>query len=176
MPNLVNRMIVREYTDEFKDATGMVLVDLKGLSVAESERLRDLLAEKGVSFRVLRNKLARRVLAERGVEIDAEVMTGNTALAWGNAEDAIAAAKVFTDPEIKKLRKVKIKAGLLEGETLGAADAQGLADVPDRDTLNAQLLGVISGPARSLVSLLNAVPASVARVLQAHADAEGDDQ
>jgi len=56
---------------------------------------------------------------------------------------------------------------------MGAAEAAALADLPDRDTVNAMLLGVISGPARGLATILNAVPSSVARVIQAKADKEG---
>ena len=65
---------------------------------------------------------------------------GNTAIAYGTTEQAIGAAKVFTDKDVKKAGKVSIKGGLLEGEALDANSAQALADVPDRDTLNAQLL------------------------------------
>jgi large subunit ribosomal protein L10 len=59
---------------------------------------------------------------------------------------------------------------MLEGNMLGEADAQALADVPDRDTVNAMILGAISGPARGLVGVLAANPAGLARLLQAKVD------
>lgn len=170
MPNLVNRLVVHELTTEFTDVDGMVLVAFPGLSVEESESLRDQLAEKGARFRMVRNSLARRVFAERGLEFDGEALKGNTAIAYGSVEATIGAAKVFTSPEVKKAKKVKIKAGLLEGRVLGTQDATAIADMPDQDTLRAQLLGCISGPARGLVSALNGLPSGLARVLQAHAD------
>jgi len=170
MPNIVNRLVVKELTEEFKEAEGMVVVTFGGLTVEETENIRGSLAEKGVKMRMVRNKLARLVLKERGVEFDEKALLGNTAIAYGDAEGAINAAKVFSDKEVKKAGKIKFKAGVLDGDVLDGASASQLADVPDRDTLNAQLLGVISGPARGLASIINAVPSSVARVIQAHAD------
>jgi len=122
---------------------------------------------------MVRNNLVRRVLAERGIEFADEVFIGNTAIAYGDAESAIGAAKVFSEKDVKKTGKVTFKAGLLEGEVLDAANASQLAHIPDRDTLNAQLLGVISGPARALACVINAVPSAVARVVNARVDAGG---
>ena len=173
MRNLVNKMVVRELTEAFESAEGMVVVSFGGLSVSESESLRGNVAEKGAQMRMVRNRLARKVLADRGIEIDADALSGNTAIAWGSTEETIGAAKVFADKEVKKAGKVEIRAGLLEGEGLDATSAKQLADIPDRDTINAQLLGVISGPARSLATILAAVPSSVARVMQARVDEGG---
>jgi len=171
VPNLVNQMIVRELADDLRDAEGMVLVSFAGLDVKETEKLRGNLAGKGARFRMVRNRLARRVLAERGLDFaGGSALLGNTAIAYGSAEEAIGAAKVLTDKDVKKAGKVKIQGGMLEGTVLDAAAAEALADVPDRDTLRAQLLGVISGPARALATVVNAVPAAVARVIQARAD------
>ena len=170
MPNIVNRMLVQEMDRSLSDAEGMVVCSFGGLDIPETETLRGKLAEKGVTMRMVRNRLARRVLAERGLDFPAEAFQGMTAIAFGSTEATIGAAKVLTDKDVKKAGKVQVKAGVLEGAVLDAAEAQALADVPDRDTLNAQLLGVISGPARALASVIHAVPSSVARVLQAHAD------
>ena len=170
MPSIVNQIVSRELAGEFDGVNGMVLVSFGGLTVAESESLRGKLAEKNVKFRMVRNALARRILAERGVQFDKGVLTGNVAIAYGDAEAAISAAKVLTDKDLKKAGKVKVRGGLLDGEVLGDKDAAALADVPDKDTLRAQLLGCISGPARGLVTVLDANGASVARVLQARVD------
>jgi large subunit ribosomal protein L10 len=174
VPNIVNQMVVKELTDEFKDADGMVVATFNGLTVQQNESLRDQIAAKGAKIKMVQNRLARIALRECGFEFERDQLKGNTAIAYGSPEGAIGAAKVLTDPETKKLGKVKITGGMLEGDALDAASATALASVPDRDTLNAQLLGVISGPARALASVINAVPSSVARVLQAHADQEGD--
>ncbi|MFT5058666.1 MAG: ribosomal protein L10, partial [Planctomycetota bacterium] len=61
MPNIVNQMVVRELADAFQESEGLLAVTLGGLGVKETEELRGKLAESGVSFRMVRNSLARRV-------------------------------------------------------------------------------------------------------------------
>jgi large subunit ribosomal protein L10 len=170
MPNVVNRLVVQELTKAFQDAEGMLVVSFGGLTVKESEGLRTKMAEKGVKMRMVRNSLARRVLKDRGLELDEKTLLGNTAIAYGNAEAAIHAAKLCTSAEVKKAGKITVRAGVLEGQVLGAKDAVSLADVPDRNTINAKLLGCISGPARGLVSVLNGTPNGLVRVIKARAD------
>lgn len=170
MPNLVNRLVVSELETELRDAQGMLVVSFGGLTVKESEGLRGHLAAKGVQFRMVRNSLARLVLSQRGFELGPDVLSGNTAIAYGKSEAAIHAAKLLTSPEVKKAGKVQIRAGVLEGQLLGARDAVALADVPDRNTLNAKILGCLVGPPAGIVGALNAVPAGLVRLLQARAD------
>ena len=93
MPSVVNRLVVRELTRELADAKGMLFLSFGGLTVKESESLRGKLAAKGVRVRMVRNALARRVLAERGFEVGDTTLAGNTALAWSTAEAAIFAAR-----------------------------------------------------------------------------------
>lgn len=173
MPNLVNQLTVKEYEASFKDAEGFVVAAFDGLTVLESETLRCQLEERGAGFRMVRTKLARRVLADKGYEFPAEALEGSTAIAYGNAEAAIGAAKILTGPEVKKAGKVKLKAGMLEGKVLDSNEAVALADVPDRNTLNAMFLGALQGPGRGLVGMLQAPYGSLLRVLQARIDSEG---
>jgi len=170
MPNLVNRLVVKELRRELGTAEGLVFVGFPGLTVKETEALRNALAKKNVGLTMVRNSLARVVLAERGFEVGNDVLMGNTAIAFGDAEAAIHASKIFQAADVKKAGKVQIRAAVLEGKLLGAKDAVALADVPDRKTINGQLVGLlVSGP-RSLAMLLNALPSAEARVLQARAD------
>jgi large subunit ribosomal protein L10 len=170
VPNIVNRIVCRELEQEFDGVEGLVMVSFGGLTVEQSEKVRGELASKGIGFRMVQNSLARRVLLEKGYEFPKEALKGNTGIAYGDAEAAILAAKLFTSKELKALGKVEIKGGMLESNVLSASDAKQLADVPDRDTLRAKILGCISGPARNLVGTIHAVPGGLARVLQAHAD------
>lgn len=168
-PNLVNRLVVRELNEEFGGAEGLVVLSWGALVAKENEGLRDQLAEKGGKLTLVRNSLARLVLKERGYEVGDDVLRGNTAIAYGNAEAIVHAAKLFTSAEVKKAGKVKIRAAVLEGRLLDANDAAALADVPDKKTLQGKLVGCIAGPSRSLVSLVNQVPSGLVRVLQARA-------
>src|SRR5678815_641904 len=102
MPNVVNRLVVQELTHEFKDAEGMVIVSWGALNAVENETLRDKLAEKGCKLTLVRNSLARLVLKEQGFEVADGVIIGNTAIAYGKAEAALHAAKMFSTADVKK--------------------------------------------------------------------------
>ena len=170
MPNIVTELTVQALTHEFEGAEGMVVVTFGGLDVKTSEKVRTDLAAKGARLRMVRNRLARRVLSSKGYDFGASALRGNTAIAYGSTEAVLGAAKVLSEKDIKKTGKVTFMAGVLEGMVLDASEAAALADVPDRDTLRAMLLGVISGPARALASVIAAVPRATARVIQARAD------
>src|SRR5262245_51134069 len=102
MPSLVNRLVLKELDRDLGQAQGALFLSFGGLTVKESEHLRTKLAEKGVKVRMVRNSLARRVLTERGIALQDTVLAGNTAVAWGGSEAAIHAAKVVSEPEVKK--------------------------------------------------------------------------
>jgi ribosomal protein L10 len=175
--NIINQMVSRDLAGMLDGAEGMLFVTYAGLTVAEDEALRTKLDEHGLRLRMVRNSLLRRLLAEQGVELDAATLIGNTGLVTCSTEDVINAAKTFSDGDFKALRKqgkIAIKAAFFEGEVMGSDGAIALADLPDRDTVNAMLLAVISGPARGLASVINAVPSGLARVLQAHVDSQDD--
>jgi len=177
MPNLINEIIVRQLSDEFARAEGLVFVSMTGLTVRETEDLRTALAQRGVRLRMVRNRLARLALKNRGLEAGEEFFGGNVACAWGTSEDTIKIAKVVADAvrkvDPKKKARLAFRGGFFEGNLLDAKEAAALAGLPGKDELRAMMLGLISGPARSLAVLLQAPGASLVRALQAHADKGG---
>jgi len=173
MTNLLKEMVTREYQREFKDAGGMLVVSMDRVTVVELEKLRGDLAKGGARLRMVRNSLARRVLAERGVEFGADVLVGNVGIVYGSAEGVIHAAKSLTSASIKKSGKLGVRAGLLESQVLSASDAAALAGVPDKLTLRGKLVGLIAAPSRGLVTVLAASPSGLARLLQARVDQAG---
>ena len=175
MPSVVKKMAVSHLTASLEGVEGMVLVGLDGLDMVENEDLRNALAEQGASLQIVPNKLARRALSNVGLEFPDEVFKGTVGVAVGDAEAAIGAAKVVTKSPLKKDGKVHIKGGVLEGSVLGESDATALAEVPDRVTLQARLLGCLAGPAQQLAGILAAPSGSLARVIQAKVDSQGGD-
>lgn len=178
MPNLVNTLVSNEYRALLEGHEALLVATAAGLTVSETEALRVQLDKGGARMRMVRNSLARLALAERGFEFPADAFVGNVAVFYGTTEATIHAAKALTTHEMRKAGKVVLRGGVLDGSQLSADDAVLLADTPDKQTLRAQLLGVLQGPARGLASLLNALPSGMARVLQARIDsqtsAEGD--
>ena len=118
MPNVITELLVRDLEKNFEESEGAVLVNYAGLTVKEDSEIRDNLAERGVEFRMVRNTLCKRVMTEQGFEIADDLFVGNIAIAWGDAEATIGAAKVFTEKEVKKAGKVTIKAGIFAIVTL----------------------------------------------------------
>jgi len=173
MPNIVNTLACNALTESFAKAEGMLFFEMRGLTMVENEALRGEIFAKGAELRMVRNRIAMRALAANGLEVSRDTFQGNVAIAWGNAEAAIGAAKIVGDSKLNKAGKVGVRGGVLEGNVLDATDAAALANVPDRVTLRAMLLGTISAPARGLATVINANQSGLARVLQAHIDSEG---
>lgn len=172
MPNIINKIIVRELTDAFSNSEGMIFASLNGLTVAETETLRCALAEQGVRLLMVRNRLASLALTERGFEPPTGLLAGNIGCCWGDAEAAINAAKVLHKSDERKAGKVKLRGGVFEGNVLDETEAVALASLPGRDELHAMLVGTIAAPMQQLVCVLAANPSGLARVLQAHVDAD----
>jgi large subunit ribosomal protein L10 len=172
MPSVINDILLRELTDTYKSAEGVVVISMAGLSMAENEGLRkELRKGAGVRLRVVPNKIARRALKECGLDFAPETFNGaSIGVMAGSAEQTIGAAKIVTKHPITKKGKVAVRGGALEGNVLSAGDTTALADVPDKNTLRAKLLACLIGPASGLARVLNAPPGAVARVVQAHAD------
>ena len=94
-----------------------------------------------------------------------------TGIAVAEKEGAIAAAKMVRDLlKADKDLPIAIKGGIVEGETYVGDNASALADLPDRDTINTKIVSAISGPARSMAGVLNAVAGGMARCIQAKVD------
>jgi len=170
MPNMISEILVRKLSDEFARAQGLVIVSVSGLTVKETENLRNSLAQRGLRIRVVRNRLARLALKQRGIEAPDDLFLGNLACSWGSSEDAITAAKIVKGSEARRNGKVAFKGGLFEGNLLDAQGAAALAELPGKKELRAMLLGLLSGPARGLATLLAAPGSSLVRAVQARVD------
>ncbi len=174
MPNLVKKLVTSDYTSSFREADGMLLVSLAGLTVAETEVLRAALDEGGSRFRMVKNSLAKLAFSECGLELGDDALVGSVAIAFGSTEATITAAKVLSGSTLRRAGKIVFRAAVIDGSPLSSGDAMALASVPDRDTLRAQIAGTIQGPMRALAVALAAVPSGMARVLQARIDQAGE--
>ena len=133
-------------------------VSYKGLSTAEMNKFRDKLYAAGANCHVLKNRVVRKVAELNGLDALANTkIVGDTAVVVGNG-DASAVAKVITEFTASTKEVLAPKCGYFEGAMLSAAEIKAIADLPSKDALRAQLLG-----------LLNAVPTGLVRVLSAKA-------
>ena len=147
----------------------MFLVNYQGLKVSDFRSLRDALAKVGAQCHVVPNPLLRKAAEQRKLPcLDGLPLTADNALITGGT-DPVAVARVLRD-FAKTHEKMKIRAGALSGVLLGSRQVLDLADLPPKEILQAQLVGVLAAPLRNLVSVLNAKVASIVYVLQACID------
>ena len=146
---------VQEITEKFQGAASVVVVDYRGLNVAQVTELRKQLREAGVEFKVYKNTLTRRAAEAAGVEGINEVLTGPNAIAF-STEDVVAPAKIINE-FAKKNEALEIKAGIIEGTISSVEDVKALAELPSREGLLSMLLSVLQAPVRNFALATKAV-------------------
>ncbi len=145
--------VVSEITEKFQKASGVVLADYRGLTVAQVTQLRAQLRQAGVEYRVLKNTLVRRAANEVGVEGLDTYLEGPTALAF--SADPVAPAKVLMEfAKANKLKTFKIKAGVLEGKVIGPEGVKALAELPTREVLLSMVLRGMQAPLTGMANVL----------------------
>lgn len=146
---------VQEITEKFQNAASVVVVDYRGLNVAQVTELRKQLREAGVEFKVYKNTLTRRATEAVGLEGINDVLVGPNAIAFSN-EDVVAPAKIINE-FAKKNEALEIKAGIIEGAISSVEDVKALAELPSREGLLSMLLSVLQAPVRNFALATKAV-------------------
>lgn len=143
-------------------------VSYKGLSTAEMNNFRDKLYAAGANCHVLKNRVVRKVAELNGLDALANTkIVGDTAVVVGNG-DASAVAKVITEFTASTKEVLAPKCGYFEGAMLSAAEIKAIADLPSKDALRAQLLGLLNAVPTGLVRVLSAKAGSIINVINAY--------
>ena len=148
--------IVAALTDTLKAASSGVLVDYKGITVAEDTALRHELRENGVEYAVVKNTLLRRAIDSLDMSELDEVLNGTTSLAVSK-DDPIAPMRIVNKYAKQMGDRFNIKAGFMDGKVLPLDDVIAMAELPSKDALMAQLLGMMLAPLTSLAIVLKAI-------------------
>lgn len=135
-------------------AQTLVIAEYRGITVADMTKLRSAARSNGVSLSVLKNTLARRAVAGSAFDVVADQMTGP--LIYGFSVDAVAAAKVVAD-FAKTNDKLVIRAGAFAGKALDVNGVKQLANIPSKEVLLAQLVGLLQSPISRTARVLAAV-------------------
>ena len=147
--------LVEQMTETLNSAVAGVLVDYKGISVADDTALRRKLREAGVKYAVVKNTMLSRAAEKAGLDEMKSVLEGTTALAT-STDDELVAAKILCE-YAEKNENFKVKAGFFEGKIISADVVSQLAKIPPRDTLLAMLAGGLNATIAGLARAINAV-------------------
>jgi large subunit ribosomal protein L10 len=163
--------IVSDLTEKLKQSPFVLVTDYQHMKVADFSELRNRLAPTGAEMHVVKNNFLKRAMADCGFPDVSDQLVGQTAVVTGE-KDVAPVAKIFktfaTEFKIAALRL-----GFVDRAVLSTADLEKLAELPPREILLAQLLGLFLSPATRLVRLLNEPGAALARLLNAKAQKEG---
>lgn len=167
------KAVVGEVSEALVSAQAGVLAEYRGLTVAELTALRAQARTQGVWIKVVKNNLAKRVVADSDFACLSEHFVGP--VIFSMSEDPVAVARVMSE-FAEDNEALKITAGVMNGALIDAATIGGLAKLPSRDALLAQLAGVLLAPLQKLAVTLNEIPSGLARALDAVARSKGAEQ
>ncbi|AAU21751.2 50S ribosomal protein L10 [Bacillus sp. GM2] len=149
------KVVVEEITSKLKESKSTIIVDYRGLNVAEVTELRKQLREANVEFKVYKNTMTRRAVEQAELDGLNDFLTGPNAIAF-STEDVVAPAKVLNE-FAKKHEALEIKAGVIEGKVSTVEEVKALAELPSREGLLSMLLSVLQAPVRNLALATKAV-------------------
>jgi len=161
--------VVAEVAKAISGAQAIVMAENRGMVVGDMTQLRAKARASGVYFRVVKNTLVRRAVADTPFAVLSDKMVGP--LAYGIGTDPVAVAKVLND-FAKSHEKFVITGGAMPGKVMSAQDVAALAALPSREELIARLLGTMQAPIAKFVRTLNEVPGKFVRGLAAVRDAK----
>lgn len=156
---------VAEIKELLQNSKAVILVDFKGLTVAEDTEFRAKLREAGVKYGVVKNSFLRIAAKEVGIDGVEPALAENTAIACAK-DDPVPVAKIVSE-FVKSTNKLKIKLAVLDGKVIDVKAVKALADLPPKDVLLAKMLGSMQSPITGFVRVLNGTITKVVYALEA---------
>ena len=149
------KAVVEALTGKINEATSVVFVDYKGISVAQDTALRKQFRDAGVEYAVVKNTLTNFAAKNAGYDFS-KVLNGTTAMA-STTGDPIAPARIVCEFAKKNKNVLSIKGGIVEGSVLSANALNGFGELPSKNALVAQVLGTFLAPISSLACVLDQI-------------------
>ena len=149
------KAVVDSLTGKIQDATSVVFVDYKGITVAQDTELRKQFREAGVEYAVVKNTLTNFAAKNAGYDFS-EVLNGTTAMA-STTGDPIAPARIVCEFAKKNKNVLSIKGGIVEGSVLSVNQLNGFGELPSKNALVASVLGTFLAPISSLAFVLDQI-------------------
>jgi large subunit ribosomal protein L10 len=163
--------IVSDLSEKLKHSPFVLVADYQRMRVGDFGELRTRLAPVGAEVHVVKNNFLKRAMTNSGFPDVGDRLIGQTAIVTGEKDIAPVAKIVKTFATEFKIAALKV--GFVNRAILSRAELETLADLPPREILHAQFLGLLLSPATRLVRLLNEPGSALVRVLKAKAEKEG---
>jgi large subunit ribosomal protein L10 len=160
--------IVSDLSEKLNRSPFLLVTDYKQMKVDQFGELRNRLAPAGAEVRVVKNSFLKRAMADSGMPDVADKLTGQTAIVMGE-KDVAPVAKILKS-FAAEFKIAALKIGVVNKSIMSTSDVEALAELPSREILLAQLLGLLQAPATRLVRILNEPAAAFARLLKAKGD------
>ena len=148
--------VVAALTEKLQNAAAGVIVDYKGITVAEDTTLRTQCRENNIDYAVVKNTLLRFAFNNVGLNELDDLLNGTTSLALCE-EDVVAPARVMSDYAKKLNDKFEIKGGFMDGKPVSLETILSLASIPALPVLQAQFLGTMLAPISALACVLKQI-------------------
>jgi large subunit ribosomal protein L10 len=163
--------VVSDLSDKLKRSPFVLVTNYQRMKVGDFSELRNRLAPAGAEMHVVKNNFLKRAMSDSGFPDASDDLRGQTAVVTGE-NDVAPVAKIFKT-FTAEFKVAALKIGFVDRAVLSAQELEQLADLPAREVLQAQLLGLLLSPATRLVRILNEPGSALARILNAKAEKEG---
>ena len=163
--------VVSDLSEKLKRSPFVLVTDYQRMKVGDFGELRNRLAPAGAGVHVVKNNFLKRAMTDSGFPDVGDKLVGQTAVVTGE-KDMAPVAKIFKT-FAAEFKIAALKIGFVDRTVLSTAELETLADLPPREVLQAQLLGLLLSPAIRLVRLLNEPGSALARLLKAKSEKEG---
>jgi large subunit ribosomal protein L10 len=158
------KIYIEEMKKNFSSNEAIMIAQYQGLNVVELDELRKQLREKGILFKITKNRITKIAIKDSPVKDLEKYFTGPTATAMSS--DPITTAKILTK-FAKTHEKLKIIAGFMDGKVLDEKEVAIIATLPSLEEARANIVGILATPAQKLISILLAPGSKIANLARA---------
>ena len=151
----LKKPVVEEISEKIKDAQAVVLVDHRGLTVAQDTELRKKLREEGVTYKVYKNTMMNFAFKGTDFEQLGDLLNGPSAMAVSTTDPAAPARVLYQFA--KQAKALEIKGGVIEGKFYDAAAMTEIAEIPSKDVLLSKLLGSMQSPITNFARVIKQI-------------------
>ena len=141
---------IAEMFTQFENSKAVMVTHYQGLTMPQLDELRAKMREKGIVFKITKNRITKLALEKSKCKDLINLFNGPTAVAFG--DDAIMSARILSKFS-KDNENLKLFGGIMDSEVLDQAGVQNVANLPTLDEARANIIGILNASASKLVSI-----------------------